>query len=40
MFTVVEWTENLDLTEFYKLASIKDFANNSNQKIMIDCDQI
>ena len=37
MFTVVEWTENLDLTEFYKLASIKGFANNSNQKIMIDC---
>jgi hypothetical protein len=37
MFTVVKWTENLDLTEFYQLASSKGFANNSNQKVMIDC---
>ena len=37
MFTVVEWNESLDLTEFYNSASSKGFANNASQQTMIDC---
>jgi hypothetical protein len=37
MYTVVEWREDLDLTAFYKEAEEKGFANNSSQRVMIDC---
>jgi len=37
MFTVVEWNESLDLTEFYNSASSKGFTNNASQEAMIDC---
>ena len=37
MFTVVEWNESLDLTEFYNSAASKGFANNASQQAMIDC---
>jgi len=37
MYTVVDWTAYLDLTEFYSEAEQRGFANNSNQKAMIDC---
>jgi len=37
MYTVVEWSEDLNLDEFYKEALDKGFINNSSQKLMIDC---
>jgi hypothetical protein len=37
MYKIVEWTEDLDLSEFYKEAESKGFHNNSSQKVMIDC---
>ena len=37
MFKLVEWSEDLDLSEFYAEAARRGFVNNSNQKIMIDC---
>ena len=37
MYTVVNWTENLDLTEFYAEAGRRGFVNNASQKAMIDC---
>jgi hypothetical protein len=37
MHKIVEWHENLDLTEFYSLAKRYNFVNNINQKVMIDC---
>lgn len=37
MYKLVDWTPDLDLTEFYKEASERGFANNSSQKAMIDC---
>jgi hypothetical protein len=37
MYTVVKWTEDLDLTDFYSEAEQRGFANNTNQKVMIDC---
>jgi hypothetical protein len=39
MFKLIEWSSSLDLTDFYKEASLRGFVNNSNQKIMIDCFQ-
>ena len=37
MFKLVEWSEDLDLTEFYAEANQRGFVNNSSQKAMIDC---
>jgi len=37
MFNLVEWTPQLDLTEFYAEATSRGFVNNSSQKAMIDC---
>jgi hypothetical protein len=37
MFKIIPWTESLDLTDFYRIAEEKGFANNSSQKAMIDC---
>jgi hypothetical protein len=37
MYAVVNWTEDLDLTEFYAEAEQRGFANNASQKAMIDC---
>ena len=37
MFTLIPWTEDLDLGEFYAEAARRGFDNNSSQKKMIDC---
>lgn len=37
MFTLIPWTEDLDLDEFYIEAARRGFDNNSSQKKMIDC---
>jgi hypothetical protein len=37
MYEIVEWNKNLDLSEFYSLAAKKGFANNSSQKMLVDC---
>lgn len=37
MYRIVEWSEDLDLTEFYSEATRRGFVNNSSQKAMIDC---
>jgi hypothetical protein len=37
MYKIVEWNPSLDLTAFYIEADSKGFANNSSQKVMIDC---
>ena len=37
MYKIVEWNENLDLSEFYLEAGKRGFINNSSQKAMIDC---
>lgn len=37
MFTLVEWSDSLDLSYFYAEASKRGFVNNSNQHNMIDC---
>jgi len=37
MYKVVEWSNNLDLTNFYSEATQRGFVNNASQKAMIDC---
>jgi hypothetical protein len=37
MFKLVNWSENLDLNNFYSEAASRGFVNNSSQKAMIDC---
>lgn len=37
MYKIIEWSSNLDLSDFYKEAGQRGFANNSSQKVMIDC---
>ncbi len=37
MYKVVLWSEELDLTDFYRLAQARGFLNNASQKAMIDC---
>jgi hypothetical protein len=37
MYDLIEWTESLDLTEFYSIAKQKGFTNNSSQKALVDC---
>ena len=35
-FRLVEYNDNLDLTEFYHEAKLRGFENNSSKKIMVD----
>jgi hypothetical protein len=37
MYKIIPWSQDLDLTEFYKQAEIRGFVNNSSQKAMVDC---
>jgi len=37
VFTLIPWTEDLNLDEFYSEAARRGFDNNSSQKKMIDC---
>jgi len=37
MYNIVEWSPELELSDFYKEAGERGFANNSSQKAMIDC---
>jgi hypothetical protein len=37
MYKIVQWTPELDLTEFYAEAASRNFTNNSSQQAMIDC---
>lgn len=37
MFKVIEWSEDLDLSNFYLEAARRGFVNNSSQATMIDC---
>lgn len=37
MFRIIPWSEDLDLTEFYKSAEARGFANNSSRKVLVDC---
>jgi hypothetical protein len=39
MYKIIPWTDELDLTDFYRHCSAKGFVNNSSQKAMIDCFQ-
>jgi hypothetical protein len=36
MYTVIPWSLDLDLTEFYTKASAKGFVNNANKKMLVD----
>ena len=37
MFTLIPWSEDLNLNDFYSEAARRGFDNNSSQKKMIDC---
>lgn len=37
MYKLIEWTPELDLSEFYKEADRRGFVNNASQKTMVDC---
>ena len=37
MYTIIPWTEDLNLTEFYAEADKRGFVNNNSQRTMIDC---
>lgn len=37
MFKLVEWSPELDLTEFYSEAERRKHVNNSSRKVMVDC---
>jgi hypothetical protein len=39
MFSLIPWTSDLDLTDFYISAAERGFENNSNQQILVDCFQ-
>jgi len=36
-YKIVEYSDDLDLTEFYKLAESKGYTNNSSKKKLVDC---
>ena len=36
MYSLVEWTPDLDLTEFYAEAELRGFVNNASQQMLID----
>ena len=37
MYKLVKWSDELDLTKFYKKAEERGFHNNSSKEVMIDC---
>lgn len=37
MYKIIPWSEDLDLTDFYKYCASKGFENNSSQRAMVDC---
>jgi hypothetical protein len=37
MYKLIEWSEDLDLSDFYVEANKRGFYNNSSQKTMVDC---
>jgi hypothetical protein len=37
MYKIVPWTEDLDLSDFYRIAQDKGFVNNANQTMLVDC---
>ena len=37
MFKVIDYSDDIDLTEFYREAGSRGFVNNSSKKAMIDC---
>lgn len=37
MYEMIEWSEDLDLTDFYEEAARRGHVNNSSQKVMVDC---
>ena len=37
MYKIIPWSEDLDLTEFYRLADSKGFVNNASQHMLVDC---
>lgn len=36
MYKLIPWSENLELTEFYKKAKDKNFKNNSSRQLLVD----
>lgn len=36
MFELIEWSEDLDLSDFYRLAEARGFENNASQKALVD----
>ncbi len=37
MYKITPWSEDLNLTDFYKLAQAKGFVNNASQQMLVDC---
>lgn len=37
MYKMVEWSPELDLTEFYATAKAKGYNNNASQQMIVDC---
>lgn len=37
MYKIIPWSEDLDLTDFYRLAQSKGFVNNASQQMLVDC---
>jgi len=37
MYSIIPWSEDLDLTDFYAEATRRGFVNNASQEAMIDC---
>lgn len=37
LFKIVPWSENLDLSTFYRMAKERGFENNSSQKSLVEC---
>lgn len=36
-YKLIQWSDKLNLDNFYKLAKEKNYINNSNQKLLVDC---
>jgi hypothetical protein len=36
VFSIVKWSQDLDLAEFYNTAQSKGFVNNASQKLLVD----
>jgi hypothetical protein len=36
-FEIVPWTQDLNLSDFYKEAGRRGFSNNSSQRMLVDC---